>query len=251
MVLGIWSALVFSFLYIPTIVLIVFSCNDASFSYHWSGFTLQWYRQLLATPELWRAVGTSLGIAVSAACISLLLGLMYVVWASRRARILSPLFYAGVALPEIVMAVGLVTFFSLMGIPLGYITVITGHVVIGLGFVVPLLRGRLAELDPALIEASYDLGASRMQTFFKVVIPFLFPALLSSTLIAFIVSFDDFLISFFCAGPSVQTISLYIYAMIRLGPSPLINALSCVMLVLSSVAVLLYCMTQTREQVEQ
>ena len=119
-------------------------------------------------------------------------------------------------------------------------TVIVAHTLLGLAYSVPLLHARLSELDENVIEASMDLGATPWQTFVRIVFPFLRPALLSAGLLAWIVSFDDFLIAFFCTGGSSQTLPLYIYAMVRVGVSPVINALSVLMLVLSCLLVLIY-----------
>jgi len=116
---------------------------------------------------------------------------------------------------------------------------IVGHTLLGLGYVIPIVHSRFIELDESLIEASYDLGATQRQTFFRVVLPLLMPALIASGLLVFIISLDDFIISFFCAGASVQTLPLYIFAVIRTGASPMINALSTIMLICSSFFVVL------------
>jgi spermidine/putrescine transport system permease protein len=129
--------------------------------------------------------------------------------------------------------------FSYFFVPLGFVTLIVGHTVLILGFIVPIIQARYQELDYRLIEASYDLGASRLFTFFHVVIPFLMPAIIVSFLLGIIVSFDDFLITFFCAGSAIQTLSLYIFAMVRTGISPVVNALSTLMLLVNVLLVLL------------
>jgi len=141
-------------------------------------------------------------------------------------------------MPEIVLAVGLLSLFSFFSVSLGATTLIVGHTLLGLGYVIPILHGRFAEMDANLIEASYDLGATQRQTFFKIVLPLLSPALIAAGLLVFIISLDDFIISFFCAGASVQTLPLYIFTVIRTGASPMINALSTIMLLVSSVLVL-------------
>ena len=150
-------------------------------------------------------------------------------------------------MPEIVLAVGLLSLFSFFAIPLGSITLIIGHTLLGLGYVIPILHGRFVELDRSLIEASYDLGATQRQTFFAIVLPLLMPALLSSGLLVFIISLDDFIVSFFCAGASVQTLPLYIFAVIRSGSSPMINALSTIMLIFTSFFVLIFSFLQIKK----
>jgi len=134
----------------------------------------------------------------------------------------------------------LLAIFSWLVIPLGLSALIVGHTLLGLGFVVPMIHARYSELDKSLLEASADLGASTVQTFFKVILPFLYPALVSAALLVFIISLDDFLIAFFCAGPTSQTLSLYIFALIRSGVSPVVNALSMFMLGVSTLLVLIY-----------
>lgn len=240
--LPIFAAGTYIFLYTPIAILVVLSFNASDFPYHWGGFTTKWYRALLHEPEVFVALKNSLIVAFASVALSLTMGLLFVYWGGRhKLQRLMPLFYAGVALPEIVMAVGLLSFFSFFAVPLGLTTLIAGHTLLGLGFVIPIIRTQFLELDYALTEASLDLGASETQTFFKVILPLLTPALVAGGLLVFILSLDDFLISFFCSGPTSQTLSLYIFGMIRLGVSPLINALSTMMLAISSLLVLVFC----------
>jgi len=234
--------LTYLFLYIPIGILILFSFNAGSTPYHWGGFTLQWYKVLFQSSEVWFALKNTLIIALSSVFLSLVMGVCYVYWSvgTYLQRLLG-LFYTSVALPEIVMAVGLLSFFSFFSVPLGLTTLIAGHTLLGLGFVIPIIQTRFAELDYTLTEASLDLGATNTQTFFKIILPLLSPALVAGGLLVFILSLDDFLISFFCSGTSTQTLSLYIFAMIRLGASSMINALSTLMLIISSALVLIFC----------
>ena len=150
------------------------------------------------------------------------------------------LFYANLAVPEIVMAVGLLSFFYFFSVPFGLTTLIAGHTLIGLGYVVPMLHARVSDLDYRLTEASLDLGATQIQTFFNVTLPLLLPAMVGAGLLVFVISFDDFLIAFFCAGATEQTLPLYIFSLIRAGSAPVINALSTLLLVVSSLLVLLF-----------
>jgi spermidine/putrescine transport system permease protein len=240
-VLPLIAGATYLFLYIPIAILIIFSFNSAPLPYHWGGFSLHWYHELFQSPEIWIALKNTLIIAFSAVFLSLILGVLFVYWGTHSVLYkMTPLFVAGVALPEIVMAVGLLSFFSFFSVPLGAFTLIAGHTLLGLGFVIPIIRTRFLELDYRLTEASYDLGASEMQTFFKIILPLLSPALLAAGMLVFILSLDDFLIAFFCSG-TYQTLSLQIFGMIRLGVSPVINALSTLLLVVSSSLVLLFC----------
>ena len=229
------------FLYLPIFVLVVFSFNDNAFTNSWLGFTTHWYYDLFASTEVWHALKNSLLVAVSSVMLSLTLGSLFIFFGSRSSvKRLLTLFYGSLAMPEIVLAVGLLALFSFFSVSLGVTTLIAGHTLLGLGYVIPILHARFVELDASLIEASYDLGATKRQTFFSVVLPLLAPALMAAALLVFIISLDDFIISFFCAGASVQTLPLYIFAVIRTGASPMVNALSTIMLIISSFFVVIF-----------
>ena len=246
--LPICVGLLYLFLYLPIFVLIVFSFNNNALTQSWTEFTTHWYTDLFDTVELWDALKNSLLVACSSVALSLALGSTLIFFGSRSiVQRLLILFYGSLAMPEIVLAVGLLSLFSFLSVSLGATTLIVGHTLLGLGYVIPILHGRFAELDVNLIEASYDLGATKQQTFFKVALPLLAPALIAAGLLVFIISLDDFIISFFCAGASVQTLPLYIFAVIRTGASPLINALSTIMLMVSSIFVLVVSFLQVKK----
>ncbi|NGX38078.1 MAG: Inner membrane ABC transporter permease protein YdcV [Chlamydiae bacterium] len=241
-------AATYLFLYVPLIVLFVFSFNTQRFPAPWTGFTLDWYRQLFRSVYLWQAFATSLIVACSATLISLGAGVGLIFYAAQGGRVGKSLgmFYGNLIIPETVLAVSLLSFFTLIKIPLGMTTLILAHSVLGLGFVVPITYARFRELDDTLTEASLDLGATPLQTFFKVILPMLRPSLITTALLVFILSFDDFILSYFCAGSTAQTLSLYILSMIRTGVSPVVNALSSVLLFLSSMLILLFFSIKTR-----
>lgn len=226
-------ASVYVFLYMPLIVLVLYSFNEGGFPDMWRGFSLHWYHDLWESVEIWRAFRNSAVIALISSIFSVVMAVCFIHGTRKYKRDYTTLFYSNIVISDIVLAVGLLTLFSAIAVPLGLTTIIAGHTLLGLGFVIPVIKGRYDELDDTLIEASLDLGASTQYTFFHVVIPFLYPAIFSAFLLAVIVSFDDFLISFFCSGASVQTLSLYIFSMIRSGVSPVVNALSAILLVIS------------------
>ena len=228
------------FLYIPIAIMLIFSFNDSEIGYFWISFTTKWYSQLFEAQELWFALKNSLIVAVASVVLSLFFGLMVVYSLGKRLDKFFSIFYLSAMVPEIIIAVGLLVVFSWLVIPLGLSALIVGHTLLGLGFVVPMIHARYSELDKSLLEASADLGASTSQTFFKVILPFLYPALVAAALLVFIISLDDFLIAFFCAGPTSQTLSLYIFALIRSGVSPVVNALSMLMLGVSTLLVFIY-----------
>lgn len=230
------------FLYVPLIVLLVFSFNTEGFPSPWKGFTLKWYHELFQAKYLWSSFLNSLIVAISATSVSLLMGIFLIFYASqsRRAAKFHVLFYGNLVIPETVLAVGLLGFFTLVSIPLGLITLILAHTVLGLGFVIPVVYARFLELDYRMTEASLVLGATPVQTFFKVTLPLLRPSLIVTGLLVFIISFDDFILSYFCAGSTSQTLSLFILSMLRSGISPMVNALSAILILFSSLLVLLF-----------
>ncbi|MBV8661299.1 MAG: ABC transporter permease [Candidatus Dependentiae bacterium] len=234
------------FLYLPIMILMIYSFNRGGFPAQWQGLSFCWYYDLFHSVEIWRAFQNSICVALSAAFLSVTFGLMLVYGSKRLKTNISYFFYSNILVPDIVIAVGMLSLFSYFMVPLGLITLIIGHTLLGLGFTVPILKSRLDELDYRLVEASLDLGASTFYTFRYVVLPFLYPAILVSTLLVIIVSFDDFVISFFCAGSSAQTLSLYVFTMIRSGISPTVNALSTIMLLVSSFFILAISLLQAR-----
>lgn len=241
-------AFTYLFLYVPIVVLLVFSFNSERFPAPWTSFTLKWYRELFQSIYLWKAFGNSLVVACFATLFSVVGGVCLIFYAAQGGRIgkFSGLFYGNLVIPETVLAVSLLSFFSLIKIPLGLTTLILAHTVLGLGFVIPIVYARFHELDFTLTEASLVLGATTVQTFFKVTLPLLRPTLITTALLVFIISFDDFILSYFCAGSSAQTLSLYIISMIRTGVSPVVNALSSVLLFFSSLLVFIFFSLKTR-----
>ncbi|HBS47914.1 TPA: hypothetical protein DEO28_03155 [Candidatus Dependentiae bacterium] len=241
---------VYAFLYLPIFVLVIFSFNDSSVPFAWSGFSLRWFKALWSTPDLLQALKTSLIVASVSTFLSVTLGSFLVV-ASKwwRPFFLFNIFHTNIILPEIILAIGLLSLFTFLKIPLGYGSLIAGHALIGLGFVVPIIRARFIELDPTLTEASADLGALPLHTFRKIVIPLLAPSMIASAFLVFTLSLDDFFIAFFCSGEKIQTLSVYVYSMVRKGIDPRINAISTILLAVSSLFVLALCLFKVLDQV--
>jgi len=229
--LPIFTGCVYLFLYTPIIVLVLYSFNKGGFPDAWQGFSLHWYSDLFHSEEIWRAFKNSIIVASTSSFLSVSMSVMFIHGQRHYNRNLVGLFYSNALIPDIVLAVGLLALFSYLLIPLGLTTLIAGHTLLGIGFAMPIIKGRYDELDKSLIEASLDLGASMRYTFIHVITPFLYPALLVAFLLSIIISFDDFLIAFFCSGSTVQTLSLYIFSMIRSGISPVVNALSTLLLI--------------------
>jgi spermidine/putrescine transport system permease protein len=237
------------FLYLPIIVLIFFSFNNNAFTQEWQGFTIQWYIDLWYSREIWDAFYNSCSIASKATVLSVTLSTLFIAFAhpyyKKRLQIL---FYASLAVPEILIAVSLLRFFGLFTIPLGVMTILIGHTLLGLGYSIPIIYTRYQEIDQQLILAARDLGASQLQVFRTIIMPLLFPAIVGSALLVFIISLDDFFISFFCADATTQTLPLYIFSVIRSGSTPMINALSAVLLCITSIAIFFFSLLQIRHE---
>lgn len=239
------------FFYVPIIVLIAFSFNNFAFPAPWGHFTLDWYRQLFLELDLWRSFFNSLVVAVSATFLSLLMGVILIFFSSDGGRVnkVLPLFYGNLIIPETVLAVSLLGYFTLFKVPLGLTTIIIAHTVLGIGFVIPVLYTRFKNLDPKLKEASLTLGASHLQTFFKVTLPLLKPTMIATGLLVFVISFDDFILTYFCAGTGVETLSIYLVSMIRAGISPVVNALSAILVLFSGILIFLFFSRKVKTQV--
>ena len=221
------------FLFLPLLVLFIYSFN-ASKGGTWGGFSLKWYEKLvLDSPALWRAVLNSVIIALGSAAAATLLGSLAAVGTSRyrfkgRAAV-KAMSFLPMVLPEIVVGVSLLVFFAGIGLKLGMATIFIAHTTFNLPFVYLLVDARLDEFDPLVIEAAHDLGADEFQTLMRVILPMALPGIASGFLTAVTLSLEDFVITFFVSGPGSTTLPLYIYSAIRFGVSPVINALSAVM----------------------
>lgn len=237
----------FLVLYVPIIVLVIFSFNSSAYTHAWSGFSLQWYFQLFEHVQAWQALKNSLIIAFCSVLLTITMAVAVVSYGAQKIQKFFVLFYGSLLVPEIVLSVGLLGFFSLLSVPLGFITLVAGHTLLGLGYSVPIIQARYSELEKHLTEASLDLGATKTQTFFLIIFPLLAPALCSAALLTFVISLDDFLIAFFCSSPQTQTLPLYIFSEIRSGGSALVNALSTMLLLIGAVAILFITFFQVRK----
>ncbi len=235
------SVLVFLFLYAPIAVLILFSFNSSRSTQVWSGFSFEWYGQLLADPTILQAFRTSLTVGVIATLIATVIGTTTALALSRH-RFRGQAFadsaiYAATVMPEIVVGVSLLVFFVAIQFPLGITTIIIAHVAFTISFVTIVVRARLSGMDRSIEEAAQDLGANPVQTFLRVTLPLILPGVVAGALLAFTLSFDDFVITFFVAGVGSSTLPLKIYSMVKFGPSPVINALSTVVLVATMILI--------------
>ena len=234
---------VLAFFYLPILVLVANSFNPARFSSRWQGFSLVWYRRLFESPEIWQALRNTLVIAVSVTAVSVVLGTaaayaLHRYGSSRLQKVHFTLIYQPLVVPEILMGISLLMAFVAYGVPLGLPTIFLAHVTFCVSFVAMTVLGRLQDFDFSIIEAARDLGASPWQSARRVLLPVLMPGIVAGALLAFTLSIDDFVITFFVAGPGSTTLPLRIYSMIKFGAPPMINALSTLLLVVTFTAVL-------------
>ena len=246
------TVMVMAFLYLPIVILIANSFNPARFSSRWEGFSLTWYAKLFQSPEIWAAVKNTLIIAVSVTTVSVILGTaaayaLHRFGASRLQRIHYTLIYQPLVVPEILMGISLLMAFVAVGVPLGLFTIFLAHVTFCTSYVAMTVLGRLQDFDFSVIEAARDLGASTWQSTRKILIPMLMPGIVAGALLAFTLSVDDFVITFFVAGPGSTTLPLRIYSMIKYGAPPMINALSTLLLAVTLTAIILSQRLATRK----
>jgi spermidine/putrescine transport system permease protein len=239
--LNLHGLLVFVFIYAPILVLVIYSFNSSRLVSVWEGFTFDWYARLFQDEAIGKALKNTLVVALSSTVISTVFGTMvalvmerYEFWGKLP---FDALLYLPIIIPDIAMAVMLLLFFVMTRIPLSLMTIVISHVAFNISFVAVVVRARLADFDRSLEEAAMDLGANEFQTFWRVTLPLLMPGILGGALLAFTLSVDDFVITFFTAGIGSTTLPLRIYSMVKLGITPEINALSTMMLLASMLLV--------------
>ncbi len=255
--LWVQAALAFAFLYLPILILIIYSFNASRFNAVWRGFTLDWYSSLFSSAGGTMAASTSAGIlpalnnSLLIAAISTLLATIFgtmLALALERfhfpgRKALEALLFLPMIVPEITIGISLLVFFTLVfrivenltgiRLNLGLPTVIIGHVAFNISFVTITVRARLAELDPTLEQAAFDLGANEGWTFWRITFPLIWPGIFSAALLAFTLSLDDFVVTFFTTGVGSMTLPLLVYGMIKFAVTPAINAISTLMLLAS------------------
>ncbi|EKD72587.1 MAG: Spermidine/putrescine transport system permease protein PotC [uncultured bacterium] len=234
---------IYLFFYIPIIVLIVYSFNNAQYSLLWHGFSFRWYYELFADTDLWIAVSHSLILGVLAATIAMCIGSLaaislyrYVFWGR---NVLYGLIFILILSPDIVMGISLLILFSLVKVPLGFGSLLLAHITFCIPFVVVTVYSRIVSFDHYIFEAAKDLGATDTVILTRVILPLLWPALLAGWLLSFTLSLDDVIISYFVAGPDFEILPLKIYSMVRLGVKPEINALCSVTFMLTLILIII------------
>ena len=237
-------AIVFLFLYLPILAVVAFSFNSGEQTAVWKGFTLSWYTKLFEDAALWRACRNSLMVAGVATFIATVVGTAAALAIERyRFRLRTALvrgLYLPIIMPDIVLGIALLTFYVQARVPLGLASVIIAHGVFNIAYVTIVVRARLQGYDNTLEAAALDLGANEWQTFWRITLPLIAPGIIGGALLAFTLSIDDFVITFFTAGVGYTTLSVHIYSLLKFGITPKINAISTMLLVNSIVFILLF-----------
>ncbi|MGK5595445.1 MAG: ABC transporter permease [Parachlamydiaceae bacterium] len=231
------SIAIMAFLYLPILVLFINSFDASKYGSETFSFSLKWYEQLFYERELWKALLNSLIIGIAAALMASILGTLSAFSLYRFTTFLQKMHYSFIyiplIIPDILMGISLLLFFGAIFFPLGLFTVFIAHTTFCISYVAMVVLARLQQFDYSVIEAAQDLGANDWLIIKRVWLPLLAPSIFAGGLLAFTLSFDDFVITYFVAGQGALTLPLYIYSMIKFGSTPVINALSTLLLLLT------------------
>lgn len=251
MVLKSWTIVILIFLYLPILLLVIYSFNNSKLNIVWEGFTFKWYQQLWGEivahlsderrSPLVESLNNSLIIAAFTTVFSVILGTAGA-WLLYRFRYpalrsISTLIFLPMIIPEIIMGISLLIFFKTIDLELGFTTVIISHVTFCFPFVLIAVQARLAGVDPALEEAAMDLGATPLKAFFLIMVPYLLPAIISGALMSFTLSLDELIVTYFTRGPKSETLPIKVFGMAKVGLNPILNTISTVFIVLTAMLV--------------
>ena len=233
--LRLYALLAFTYIYLPILLLIVFSFNTQKLNIRWEGFTLHWYRELFRDQDVLQATRNTLIIASISTIVATIIGTLAAL-ALQRYRFpgytfAESILYIPVIVPEVVMGISLLVLFSLIDFRLGLATITLSHIAFNIPFVTLVVRARLHGFDKSIEEAAMDLGANRVITFWRVTLPTILPGVLAGALLAFTLSLDDYVITYFTAGPGSTTLPLRVFSMVRFAVTPKVNALSALWIV--------------------
>ena len=246
----------FAFLYLPIVLLIIFSFNESRLVTVWGGFSTKWYSAVFANKGFMDAAWVTVRVGLVSATLATILGTMAALVLVRAGRfpgktLFSGMVYAPLVMPEVITGLSLLLLFVSLGFDRGFWTVILAHVTFSMCYSAVVISSRLVTFDMALEEAAMDLGASRMATFFQITVPIILPSIVSAWLLSFTLSLDDLVIASFTSGPGATTLPMKIYSQVRLGVTPEINALSTILVVLVSTGVIATSLMTKRREVRR
>ena len=252
---NLFVGLVFLFLYLPIIILVIYSFNSSKVNILFEHFTFDWYKNLFSNIELLDAFSNTMIIAVVSTIISTIIGTLGAYGLNKYnfkfKGFINSLLYIPIVIPEIVLGISLLSIYTLMKLELGMFTLILSHIAFSIPFVIVSVRSTLSSVIKTYEEVSYDLGASKFATFYKVTLPLIMPGVVSGATLAFTLSLDDVVISYFTAGPGSNTLPLKIYSMIKTGITPDVNALSTLMLIVTIIILSVSVIIQSRKVVSR
>ena len=241
---NLYLALVFLIMYLPILVVVIFSFNNSRLTVSWEGFSLQWYETLFQDDTLMEALVNSLILGVLSCLLSAVIGTLGAVGLSqlhyKSKGLLEYVSLLPLMIPEIILGMVFLAFFSRLNLPFGMVALLNGHTVFCIPYILMGSKARLVGMDKSLEEAAMDLGASPMRTFFDITLPLIMPAVFSGALLAFAMSMDDVVISVFINGPRLSTLPIRVYTQMKTGVTPEINALCTLMLIASIVILFVY-----------
>jgi putrescine transport system permease protein len=246
----------FSFLYLPIVLLVVFSFNESKLVTVWGGFSTKWYVSLLSNRGILDAAWVTIRVALIAATVATVLGTLAAIALTRytrfRGRLLfSGMVYAPLVMPEVITGLSLLLFFVAVGLDRGFVTLTLAHITFTMCFVTVVVQSRLVTFDNALEEAAMDLGATPVRAFFQVTLPVILPAVISGWMLAFTLSLDDLVISNFTSGPGATTLPMKIYSQVRLGVTPEINAVCTILIGIVATGVIIASIVNKRREVQR
>ncbi len=246
----------FAFLYLPIVILVIFSFNESQLVTVWAGFSTKWYRGLLDNESLMAAAWITLRIAFLSATVATVLGTLAALALTRytrfRGRILfSGMVYAPLVMPDVITGLSLLLLFVAMNFDRGFWTIVLAHITFAMCFVAVVVQSRLVSFDRSLEEAAMDLGAPPVTTFMKVTLPVILPAVVSGWMLAFTLSLDDLVIASFASGPSASTLPMKIYSQMRRGVTPEINAICTILIALVTTGVIVASIVNKRREVQR
>lgn len=236
--------LIFFLMYLPIGVVVVFSFNEAKLPVRFTGFSLKWYQELIGDEAMLEALGNSLILGVLSCLVSAVIGTLGAVGLSRihwkSKGVMEYISILPLMIPEIILGMVLMAFFYLLNLPFGMLTLLIGHTIFCIPYILMEVKARLVGMDPSLVEAARDLGASSLRAFWDITLPLIMPAVISGSLLAFAMSMDDVVISVFINGPKLATLPIKVYTQMKTGVTPEVNAICTLMLAVTLLALALY-----------
>lgn len=250
----VYLAVIMLLTYLPLAMVVLFSFNDSKLPVSWKGFTLKWYQELFQDSALMEALVNSLELGILSCAAAAVIGTLGAIGMARvtykSKGMMEYLSTIPIMVPEIILAMVFMAFFSLLNLPFGMVTLVIAHTAFCIPYVFMMVKARLVGLDPSLEEAARDLGATPGRTFWDITLPLIMPAVASGCLLAFAMSFDDVVISIFVNGPKLSTLPIKVYTQIKTGVTPEINALCTIILAVVVVVLVITSLLQKRKRVQ-